>query len=235
MLYSDKQIFIHLPKTGGSTLRKFLRANLRWSELEMPTAHRAWWHRPYSMCPTRISKGKQPLIFVRNPWDFYVSFWAYDSRKFNPRSTNIFAELHGKSNNFEDFLNNMLLGDSNSRFRLPQKVELPLVQILRDYDIGMLTYFYFYMTIQNPTSLNMGKLDLSKQKLNAKTYKLERLNQDFETIFGASSRVGKKFRSTGRENVSERKRKFQVYYNSKLKELVRHKERYIIEKFNYKF
>lgn len=235
MLYNSKQIFIHLPKTGGSTLRKFLKHNLRWSDVEMPVGHRAWWHRPYSLCPKSVAKSRMPIIFVRNPWDFYVSFWAYDSTKFKPKAVGVFSELYGENNSFDFFLNNLLLGNSSTRFRLPQKNELPLVQILKDYDIGMLTYFYFYMSVQNTTRLNLGKLDIFTEKLNVKTYQSEKLNQNFERIFKVNSRIGERFRSFERENVSPRNRNYQVYYNSELENLIRHKERYIIENFNYIF
>jgi len=187
------------------------------------------------MCPKSIALKKEPVVFIRNPWDFYVSFWAYDSKAFKTHPTNVFRELYGSEARFDVFLENMLLGDSNTRFSLPQKVEIPLVQILKDYDIGLLTFFYLYMTLENTTPLNSGKLDLDSANPKVKTYKLENLNKEFEKIFKVSGTLGKSFRALARKNVSAERDQYRSYYDDDLEGLILHKERYLINKFNYKF
>lgn len=231
MLYKKNKIFIHIPKTAGSTIRNVLKNKMRWSEVEMPKAYNAWWHRPLSMCPKKIVG--TPIVFVRDPWDYYVSWFNYDLR-FIETGTAIFSELYSPDNIFEDFAVNLLSGTSNSMFRLPQKIEVPIVYLLNLYDIGLLTFFYIYMTIKNPTNFLLGKLNVDSY-VPIKTYKVENLNNDFKKIFKASNQECKYFFENNYKNKTNNSDNYRDYYSKDLMELVMHKERFIINNFLYKF
>lgn len=70
-MLTDLFIHIHLPRTGGSTLRTFIgeipgvsviddRAHLSYSEMAQQCQH---------IPPA--------FVFIRNPWDWYVSQWCW--------------------------------------------------------------------------------------------------------------------------------------------------------------
>jgi hypothetical protein len=229
MLYSSSHIFIHLPKNGGSSIRNYL-GRQGWKNPSMPMGYKAWWHRPYFMCPAEVAKGRIPVVLVRNPWDYYVSYWSYEGNKTMLRA------LYG--NSFEDFLRNLLNGKSKDIFHLPQKIQLPIAQLLFEKDIGLQTFYYLYMTYnEDPRSLliSNSKFDISNFKTPIKTYKLENLDRDFAKIFGMHSTHQEKFANSKKQNQSRRNKDYRVYYTPELRQLVAEREKYIIEKFNYSF
>lgn len=71
MLVTADFVFVHLHKCGGSFLNEAL---LRF----VPTARRVGYHYPCSQIPA--SHRHLPVLgVVRNPWDFYVSYHAFQS------------------------------------------------------------------------------------------------------------------------------------------------------------
>jgi len=69
MIVTDHFVFVHLHKCGGSFVTEAL---LRF----VPSAQRVGYHYPLSMLPDRY-RGLPILGVVRNPWDFYVSYHAF--------------------------------------------------------------------------------------------------------------------------------------------------------------
>ena len=67
MFYSDKLIFIELPKTGCSHIRRLL------SEIVGGTLEGK-----HNYPPTEFLEGSVPFVgSIRNPWELYVSMWAF--------------------------------------------------------------------------------------------------------------------------------------------------------------
>ena len=65
MIFSDELIFLHLQKTGGNHVTKLLA---RYFDVQQQGKHNGiigTISRPYV------------LVGIRNPWDWYVSLWAY--------------------------------------------------------------------------------------------------------------------------------------------------------------
>ena len=70
MLVTEKCIFLHMPKTGGHFCRDVIRKTCG------EVLHTGGWHAPYSRVPKQF--GHLPVLFVvRNPWDWYVSWYHY--------------------------------------------------------------------------------------------------------------------------------------------------------------
>lgn len=68
-------IHLHLPRTGGSTLRAFL-GDIPGSHIVSGVAHA-----PYDFfvrqCEIVCYPVPPAFIFIRNPWDWYVSQWSW--------------------------------------------------------------------------------------------------------------------------------------------------------------
>jgi hypothetical protein len=71
MIATDHFTFVHLHKSGGSFVSQFL---LRF----VPSARRIGYHYPLALLPQE-HRDLPVLGCVRNPWDFYVSYYAFQS------------------------------------------------------------------------------------------------------------------------------------------------------------
>lgn len=69
MVVSERLVFIHLHKSGGSFISTFLLCFL-------PSAHRIGYHYPLAVLPDAYH-GLPVLGSVRNPWDAYVSYYSF--------------------------------------------------------------------------------------------------------------------------------------------------------------
>jgi len=68
MLVTDKFVFVHLPRSGGTFISDLIRKFF-------PSAREIGYHFPRELLPAEYSH--LPVLgAVRNPWDFYVS-WYY--------------------------------------------------------------------------------------------------------------------------------------------------------------
>ncbi|MGB3511967.1 MAG: hypothetical protein WBA93_22555 [Microcoleaceae cyanobacterium] len=69
MIITDKFVFVHLHKSGGTFVGKII--------LELfPQARQIGYHYPITMIPSEY-QNLPVLGVVRNPWDFYVSYYAF--------------------------------------------------------------------------------------------------------------------------------------------------------------
>ena len=69
MIVTDKFVFVHLPRTGGTFVSEVIRKFFS-------SAHEIGHHFPLKLLPTKYSH--LPVLgTVRNPWEFYVSWYHY--------------------------------------------------------------------------------------------------------------------------------------------------------------
>ncbi|MEP6388717.1 MAG: aspartyl/asparaginyl beta-hydroxylase domain-containing protein [Halioglobus sp.] len=109
MIVADKFVYIHMHKTGGQTLSQILLSRMR-------GAQEVGYHYPVSLLPVSLSA--LPVIgMVRNPWDWYVSWYAFNTR---PEIKNpVFLILSdGYQSDFTQTVTNLItLGDDSDRAR----------------------------------------------------------------------------------------------------------------------
>ena len=69
MIATDKFVFVHLPRSGGTFISEVIRKFF-------PSAHEIGYHLPRSLLPKEYSH--LPVLgAVRNPWEFYVSWYHH--------------------------------------------------------------------------------------------------------------------------------------------------------------
>ena len=78
MIATDRFVFIHLHKSGGSFVNECL---LRF----FPDARQLGYHLPLSLLPAPL-QALPVLGFVRSPWSYYVSWYAFQSQRPRPNA-----------------------------------------------------------------------------------------------------------------------------------------------------
>lgn len=73
MLIHERFVFIHMPKTAGVFLASALRRELPRESLESPDARP---HAGWDEIPEHV-RDRPALGYVRNPWDWYVSWYHF--------------------------------------------------------------------------------------------------------------------------------------------------------------
>lgn len=82
MLIHDNFIFIHVPKTGGSFLGSALKREMPAGSLRRGAPEKK--HPGWNDIPDE-ALGRPVLIYVRNPWDWYVSWYHAVASKHKQR------------------------------------------------------------------------------------------------------------------------------------------------------
>ncbi|MBM4197526.1 MAG: hypothetical protein FJ197_10615 [Gammaproteobacteria bacterium] len=99
MIATDRFVFLHLHKSGGSyvidCLQRFLTG-----------VREIGYHLPASLIPPALA-GKPVLGLVRNPWSYYVSWYSFQRQR--PQPNQLFQVLSdGGTLDFRATVNNML-------------------------------------------------------------------------------------------------------------------------------
>ena len=107
MIVTDRFVFLHLHKSGGTFVNEAL---LRF----VPGARAVGYHLPRRFVPP-ADQGKPVLGTVRNPWSYYVSWYAFQAAR--PEPNNLFRILSDDRRlGFEPTIRNMLeLGSGGDR------------------------------------------------------------------------------------------------------------------------
>ena len=107
MIATNRFVFVHLHKSGGSFVNECL---LRF----FPDARTLGYHLPASLVPAALC-ALPVLGFVRSPWSYYVSWYAFQSQR--PRPNALFRCVSDDGTlDFKASVRNMLrLGDDGPR------------------------------------------------------------------------------------------------------------------------
>lgn len=245
MIISDKFVFIHNPHCGGSSIRTMLKKTHKDSifyKLER-------WHEPVdSLNQNNCNKFK--FGFIRNPWFWYASF--YEHQQPNGQFLKLF--LDGRKNEFSRFLTNMLSRKFIKKYLDRKfhpvgnpytKKRLYKFRYINSLDIGFFTYRYIYMFFNNYDNIfykNKKYIYNNHDKLLFLDYvgKTESLIEDLSKAFKNNNirfndNILNKWQKTPKEN-GRRKKPYCNYYNDNdLIELVKVKDKLIIDKYGYKF
>jgi hypothetical protein len=230
MIVTDKFVFVHLPRTGGTFVTDMIMKFF-------PSAREIGYHLPISLLPKEYSH--LPVLGgVRNPWEFYVS-WYYHIW---PRDIGkpLFSWLTDNcKEQFEGAIRNALnLGVDNNRLdalieKLPEAVDYRTRNIpnitkdelrkVRGTGVGYYTFRF------NQLFGNANNVFFCRQ---------ERLRTDLiyflEQMCAANDEIRTYILESDKKNTAEH-RHYSSYYTPKLAELVSIRDRSVIERFGYVF
>src|SRR3989338_10831549 len=107
MIVTDKFVFVHLPRTGGTFVSEVIRKFF-------PSAQEIGYHLPRALLPREFSH--LPVLgTVRNPWEFYVS-WYHHQQSSNRHRLLISSFSENRKLDFVQTTRNALnLGVSNDK------------------------------------------------------------------------------------------------------------------------
>lgn len=229
MLIHDKFTFLHMPKTGGIFLSEFLEGELG---MRSATEDR---HAGWSEIPSQMRE-KPVLVYVRNPWDWYVSHYHYTLSQLKQFKdwTNLPAfprAVFGEGRDFETALAN-----SCSRF---SDHDDPLVAeaVAEDPDAPVLELMYRGHDYYTANFLTMVGEGLSSERLIFGRF--ESLVDDLERALrriGVPVAAGAIAELRGRKptNTTDHPH-YRSYYDDRLRDLVGACCREITDRFGYRF
>lgn len=234
MIATPEFLFIHLHKTGGQFVNRLLLQHY-------PQARAVGYHLPRSEAPAEL-KRLPAFAFMRNPWDWYVSWYAFNAEA--PQRNPIFRAVSEQGEaDFHDTLHNLLhLGHPlQSAMREEIAQALPenregnqgsgiTRQVMRNFtdpDAGYLSWLTRYMCFSggSPEGLRMGHM--------------EGLREDLPRLIEAcggkvDARMVEVITTAPAVNASPR-RDYKGYYDQELRDLVAERDWAIVESYNYSF
>ena len=230
MIVTDKFVFVHLPRTGGTFTSEVIKRFF-------PSAHEIGYHLPRALLPRQYSH--LPVLgAVRNPWEFYVSWfhhvwprdagtvlvsWMTENGKLGFADTTKNALNFGSDDNRLDRLISMLPDNVDYGKRNIPNLTTDAVRRIRGTGIGYYTFRFNHL---------FGNSD------NMYVCRLETLRQDlvkfFEQIGAATDELREYILRSDKKNTAEYQ-DISTYYTPELAKLVAIRDQYLIEKFGYTF
>ena len=234
MLITDKFVFLHLPRAGGTfvydVVRKFF-----------PSALEIGYHFPRELLPGEYSH--LPVLgTVRNPWGFYVSWYHYHlfGDTYSPSKNVLFCCVSedrkldfvqtirnaldlGVSDDKLDFLIQSLPENFDDKKRKIPNLTRELMRKIRGTGLGLYN-FRFNQTFGRADDVFFCRVETLRSDLMA----------FFERIGAASDGLRRYVLGLDKKNTSDH-RHYSTYYTAELAELVLIRDRPLIERFRYVF
>ena len=230
MIVTDKFVFVHLPRTGGTFVTDMIMKFF-------PSAREIGYHLPRCLLPKEYSH--LPVLgVVRNPWEFYVSWyyhiWPRDIGKplFSWLTDNCKVQFEGAirnalnlgvDNNRLDALIEKLPDTVDYRTRNIPNITKDSISKARGTGVGYYT-FRFNQLFGNADEVFFCRLETLRQDLVAFS----------EGIGAATDELRDYVLRSDKKNTSEHLH-YSTYYTSELAELVLIRDRPLIERFGYVF
>lgn len=230
MLVTDKFVFVHLPRTGGTFVAEVIRKFF-------PSAREIGYHLPRELLPREYSH--LPVLgTVRNPWEFYVSWYyhhhsdnAYlrlfcslsDNRKLDFVQTVRNALNLGMSDDKLDVLIQALPENFNYQEKHITNLTKDVMRKIRGTGIGLYA-FRFNQLFGQADDIFFCRVESIRSDLMA----------FFERIGVASDALRSYVLALDKKNISEHLH-YSTYYTPELAELVRIRDRQLIERFGFTF
>jgi len=228
MIVTDRFIFLHLHKSGGTFANKFLMQFL-------PDAQQVGYHLPRRMAPPAAAN-LPTLGFVRNPWSYYVSWYSFQKRRQQPNPLFRILSEDGQLD-FEHTLANMLdLGTRGAKLAailaaLPERytnrgLNLPrsALEPIRASGRGFYSFLYRYM-YDGPGILHIRRMDHLREDL------LAMLTAVGEPV---TAQMRAYVRDAPPSNTSEHE-PYTTYYGAALRDLVAERDTEIISRHGFRF
>jgi hypothetical protein len=227
MIATERFVFLHLHKSGGSFVNAVLLRHV-------PGARQLGYHLPRSMIPHELSH--LPVLgLVRNPWSYYVSWYAFQSARRQPNALYRILSDDGRLEFAATIRNMVNLGSDEARLdrlieALPaqytnQGLNLPgfALRSMRGSGVGFYTFLYRYLYGDGPALI--GHMEALREELL-------RLLAQLQQPLGDAMR--EHILHAAPVNTS-RHEAYLGYYDAPLRQLVAERDAEVIERHGYRF
>ena len=235
MIITERFVFIHMHRTGGQALNDIIEHCV--SDYRVIGNH-------YPRSEVPDESAALPVIgMVRNPWDWYVS-WYHFNRQPDIRNPLFNVVSDDGQADFKSTVTNLINLGSNLAASKAYRDEL--VRILPNSLDGDRSVGFTKGEIRDFSSEEtgyyswlFGRMFGSMDAAQIYIGKFENLCEDFFAIMKQQSveeteTIKAEFDKRERKNVS-RHSHYSHYYDDELRDLIGKKERLLIEKYDYKF
>jgi hypothetical protein len=229
MIVTDRLVFLHLHKSGGSFVNECLTRFL-------PTSQRIGYHLPRLLIPAEALH--LPVLgFVRNPWSYYVSWYNFQSQRPAPNAlfkilsdngrlgfgatVRNMLQLGADSPHLEAIMAALPLNYGNTGLNLPKFALAPI----KDSGLGFYSYLYQYLYGEHDRQLTVEPAEDLRAKL------LEYLQRVGHRVTNAMHDF---VTDTPSRNTSAHA-PYADYYDHELQNLVAEKDQLIITRHGYRF
>ena len=107
MIVTSRFVFLHLHKSGGTFVNRFLLTHF-------PDAVVVGYHLPLAALPAEF--GQRPVFgLVRNPWDYYVSWYSFQAARETPNALFSIVSDDGRLGFAATVENLVNIGDDSAR------------------------------------------------------------------------------------------------------------------------
>lgn len=230
MILSDDYIYLHIPKTAGKAIGKFMLESDDFPNAKIyryrkrpkrKTAHFPYREIPNQLQDMKLTMGdiKDKVFFasVRNPLSFYVSLYHYDFFQRSKKGKRFLEFLGNEDNEVERFQNwlKRMLNTENPRYSR--------LKDAKERGLGLYGYWHAFYTFRTLDFGNNEDIIKNYSKLTAPKFylKIEKLDQEMKKHFGINTEVLKINKS--------RHNHFESYYDDETKNLVLEKDKYIFK------
>ncbi len=235
MITTEKFAFIHMHKTGGQSINNII-------EKCVPSFKSIGYHYPCYMLPTDCAD-LSIVGMVRNPWDWYVSWYAFNIR-LNGANPLFFFLSDACQSDFTTTLKNLInLGADTAKSQNHRNALIEVLPETLDGNQGVgLTKDCIRHFNDDDNGYYSWQFKRMHGDLNSdQTYigRFENLQQDFLAIMeqlgvAEIDAIRSKFETSAHLNKS-RHSHYSAYYDEELRELVAEKEALLINQYGYQF
>jgi len=228
VIVTDRLVFLHLHKSGGTFVNDFL---VRF----FPDARQVGYHLPRAHIP-ESARGLPIFGLVRNPWDYYVSWYSFQTDMAQP---NLLFRVtsHGRQLGFAGTVSNLLnLSSNRQQFGaietgLPERFINRGLNLTRQcftplYGSGLGFYSFLYRRMfGDGAGVTFGRVESLRTDLLS----------FLQSIGIAPSEAMREFALKAAPVNVSRHGPYQQYYDSALRQLVAERDSEVITRFNYEF
>jgi len=229
MIITEKFIYIHLHKSAGTFVNSFIH-------LYFPKNETIGYHFPARYIPEQHA-GLPIIGCVRNPWDFYISWYFFQMQK--KQSNALFmATSKAKTLDFNGTMERLLSLNDNIPLLNQILTQLPdhfvasgmniprsVMARLDGSSLGLYSFLYQWMYADAPTEPHLVRTEELQHSLIAALFKSGVMISQGMSNF---------LQGKGHENTSEHTH-YAKYYSQEIRDRVAELDRLIIHKHAYQF
>jgi len=231
MIATERFVFVHLHKSGGSFVNEFL---LRF----FSDARTFGYHLPLRLLPPELH-ALPVLGFVRSPWSYYVSWYAFQSQRPHPNALFRCVSDDGTLDFRASVRNLLLLGEDSARLErllalLPDRyaaqgfgLNLPGFALapIRGSGLGFYSFLFRYMYTGGASEPWIGRCETLRADLRAF---LERVGVTLDA-------PAREFIDQASPRNASQHGDWRGYYDAELARLVAQRDAEVVETFEYRF